>query len=545
MIVPKASKEHAYYTVKREELYKVRKNTISEKINQWENPFEKDSFPSMDDINYSSWFKHGVLYMQQGTREEYDRKVKEFRDKRYPLHDDTVMVNNDVVSITKPRLYNVVTSETVKNELVAHLNKDTSLVIKVVDLGGIYEENIYDRANGDHDLEEIYNEIRVGFFLNELRYTYPKCLTQHFMSVIDWFISDINLYPSSSGYGPYQYIVSEKLDIPLYKHLLKYPTTYVLKCTLFCVAQALEAAWATNKYLHYDLHYENIMLKEAVRGSEFFEKNYLYTRPYSKNTYMLARTGTFNTIVKILDFGRNRMEIPDNLDKTNDLFEHIDKDHKHEHNDSLVYDIKSFGIGLADNRTWDMRRLIWDMVTQFPIDYWVNLKNNDPGSDYIKLIAQMGNLLDITEVNTVSKEAINDVNLSDLFAMSNNMFTIESILLSKIRELHVNLKRDPEYKKKNKQEQKIYRAQKGVEYGFKNAFVLEKRLNNYALWHETVLYKHIWTVKKTLFNATSFLDSDLFTALIVKPNEIPTDAKKNAWLGERPYSDPLPLDKTY
>lgn len=214
-----------YFTVAKKELYQERRDfyekTLQKKIlasgiTRWENPFFKETFPSMDDINYSVWFKRGTLYMlKMGEYDLYQKVLLEYLKSRYDIteskNDDVQPLNKNVDSVTKPRIYNIITGESIQGVISEYLEGDTHLVVKVVDLGAIYEEFMYtDREDGDNHLTEVYNEIRVGFFLNELRFAYEKVATHHFMTIVDWFVTDTNLYPSIEARGPFQYIISEK-----------------------------------------------------------------------------------------------------------------------------------------------------------------------------------------------------------------------------------------------------------------------------------------------------------------------------------------------
>ena len=530
----KREDEKTLYTVDRKDLYKeVSGDSINQSITAWENPFSIDTFPAMKDLNYSAWFKHGTLFMKRGSREAYDKAIEEHRKKWYLPADDKTMINKAIKSITVPRLYNVVTGQPIMSNISRNLIKDTRLVVKIVDLGAIYEEYMYDREEGNLQLREIYNEIRVGFFLNELRYAYPVVLTHHFMTVVDWFVSDHNLYHEEGVKmrGPFQYIISEKLDSTLYNYLTKHRNMDTLKCVLWGIAQPLEAAWATNEYLHYDLHHNNIMIKEVVDDSPFHNKNYLYTRPYSNETYLLPSKGLHNTIVKLIDFGRNRMQVPmGNNDDDKDLFQHIDKEGKHQHSNLIVYDHPNDGIGFEGNRSWDIRRFMWDLLSQFPVDYWEALKKSS-SKDYDNLVTQMDELIGITGL------------------LLSGTGSIDKILMSKTRQIRITLKYfDPGYMALDKvlkeriengldteEEENAcrrYRAQfsKGTEF---TDTELEKNFKQYEDWHNLVQKKTIFTNINNDHNATTFLSSPLFEDFRVKTGTNIGDPE-NVWLGQRP-----------
>ena len=552
------SRNGAHYTVSRNELYKryekVRKTTLNEYIDRWENPFFEDTFPSMRDIEYLDTFDRGYLSMKRPIRKYYDDTLEKYRNTRYHLHDDgDVPINNNVTSATVPRLYNVVTSNQVANAFAYHLNKDTRLIIKVIDLGGIYRQHTKNFMLGNMLLDEVYNEVRVGFFLNELLFAYQDVVTPHFMVVLDWFVSDTNLYPSIDGHGPFQYIVSEKLDTPMYTHLINNHDMLTLKCTLWGIAQPLEAAWATHQYIHYDLHHENVMMKDVVPGSHFYDKNYLYTRVYSGNTYLLPQAGIHNTLVKLLDYGRNRMKIPGEpeSDDQRDLFEHIDGDtidsFQHHHNGAILsYQDAQHGIGDANNRTWDMRRIMWALATEFPIDYWGIIQKDSP-IDFNMLTNQMSQLIGLDQINAL--EYPSSIDITSLFLKSphfSKKITIRDILFSTVREMYINLVyRDVAYASLHtNQERDTYRAAVGRQYGFYDLKILDKRLNDYREWYDIVINGIVYSSIKTQYNATTFLSSLFFESLIVK-EEGEIDYSNTTWAGKRPSHEPLAEQETY
>lgn len=543
-------RDHPLYTVDRRDLYKkVKDAALHEHIKVRENPFDEASFPLMKDINFSLILESGMLRMPPGTRIGYDKDIERLRGERFPHHPTLIeKVNKGVKSVTAPRLYNVLTGETIATALPSHLYKDLRLVIKVVDLGAIYSKYRKDRDGGDDSLNEIYNEIRVGFFLNELRYAYENVATNHFMTVLDWFVSDKNLYPEEKGKGPFQYIVSEKLDTPLYTHLVtNNPDMYTLMCTLFQIAQALEAAWTTHHFIHYDLHHQNIMMKAVVDDSLFHDKAYLYTRPYDDKTYRLATNGTHNMLVKVIDFGRNNMRVPDNSE-SRDLFEHIDGlSGAHEHNTVIKFEDYNYGLGINNNRTWDTRRIMWDLMVVFPSYYWRDLKLNSDNATYEALLVEMKDLINMVSVNRVTTKKYTVDQRIILFGDSNPI-NVETVLFSPLREMYLSFtrKRDRLYVEMGTDERRTEREKRGGENGFNTVDELDEALVLYDDWEDTVIRGVVWTSEKTQFNATTFLSSPFFKDLIVEEEE-GRDTENNVWVGQRAFEDiVLPnLEKTY
>ena len=560
------------YHVSRESLYQseVTQNALSLSHGNGgavrENPFVALSFPQMMDIKFDQETGIGQLVHRNRKGGEdvpalYEEQIERYRSERYRKYGDTHEdpLNNVYESVTMPRLYNVVTGESIKNSLDARLNNDSELVIKVVDLGDVwyrYRKNI---REGNTELRQIYNEIRAGFFLNELRYAYEKIVTRHFMVIVDWFVSDVNLYPSIVGNGPYQYIVSEKLDTSLYVYLSEEHTDMTtLKCTLFCIAQALEAAWATHHYIHFDLHAQNIMLKKMGDiSSPFRDKDYLYTRAYSDKMYRLPQSGLHNTMVKILDYGSNYMlipGIPEGENKT-DLFAHIkrrstDGSEIHTHDLTLAHRNVDHGVGLSENRTHDMRRILWDLMTKWPVSYWRKLKEEGDG-DFALLTQQMSLLIDLNRILARSKE--NGLGVRALFrAKKTGQVTVEDILLSPIRGLYNDFYFgfDAFYVEmhstgggNNDELLRQYRqTQAEKRYGLVDFDEVERKLEAYHKWHEVIMRQHVWTDwAKPGQNATSFLSSRFFDSLV----SVTLDETQCVWVGERPSSIVIGENATY
>lgn len=547
------------YLVEKKELYQeLRDVIIAEKL-PLQNPFLTGSFPMMDNIKYDERTATGVLDIRFMPKKAYDTLVVDYIEERYhPLDPATDSVINKKASATQPRLYNIVTNEGVGNVFAMHYNNDMSLVIKIVDLGRIYRDNRGNDVAGDELLTEVYNEIRVGFFLNELRYTYPTVVSNNFMSVVDWFISDYNLYPSVRGVGPFQYIISEKLDKNLETYLYTNRLMETLKCALFQLAHALESAWATHHYLHYDLHVDNVLTKVNSEGSSFHDKNYLYTRVYSGEYYRLPQSGTNNTLIKIIDYGRNRMQIPcgpdekkegRNVLEMKDLFEHIDAlNDKHNHDCLLVYTSEDFGIGEENNRTWDLRRIVFSLLEVMPVVYWKSLELEDPES-FAQLMDQSESIFDMRRMRDLCKA--NGVNVSSLF-VHEKPFTVVSmkdILMSPIRELYYYITyEDERYHAITNHVGKLKRIIDVAKLKFdltEKDNLVTTRFDLYKRWLHVVKFGLVWSSYQNGHNATTFLSSAFFDSLILENYADDIDHDKDVWAGKRPFNDVLPEGDTY
>lgn len=539
-------------------------------MDRFGNPYDAASFPSMDDIRYSPWLDQGNLYIDDGAGEHdaYIRKVADKKDERYVKSANKEAINDGSVGLTAPRIYRFERKRATyyeNNRLLAGGMTDTRAVVKVLDLGNIYAENRTDRARGNTKMNEIANEIRVGFFLSELTTAYSVVVTRHFMELLDWFVIDENLYPQKKGIGPYQYIVSEMLDVSLVKHLVtKHPDMLTLKCTLWGIMHALESAWATHRYLHYDLHYENIMLKDVTIESPLRNKNYMYTRVYSDKTYRLPSNGLHNTIVKILDYGRNRMQVPKNQAQTDGIFRHVAismyvDPYTHKHDALIVYHAEKFGAGLPSNRTWDVRRLMWNLVGEFPVSYWEKLKKDSP-DDYNNLVEQMELVFDMKRITDLMREHA----IPNPFEPAS--LRVDTVLRSEIREIYLkeasgflnaadtNTGRDErdapnnEMVEKRDSDRRSYVSKKiwskyktMYKEGTQQQFV--DRIMAYYRWHSDVRYWLVWSPYETPYNASTFLSSEFFASFIV--NDGDGVRGDDVWMGRRPSIKPLAMDETY
>jgi hypothetical protein len=265
---------------------------LHRKLPRVENPYEKGSWYNQEKIEQLEKYS---------TRNAKDNGILErgFRD-RYIIADQIVPKTQ---SITKPILYNIV-NVTDYFEHLLYERKD--LFMKLVPLHDL----------DDDDLDEIYNEVMIAYFLNELVYGYSGVLSLHFMTIVDWFIAprkrivlDDKQFPPVPIPPALQYhqvIVSEKIDLLLENYLSDNPRMEILRVVLFQLYQALEVAWHTNRYTHNDLHLGNLMLKIITPDSPLFGKDFLYRRLSNEYWYKLSADLLDNKMLKIIDFGRNR-----------------------------------------------------------------------------------------------------------------------------------------------------------------------------------------------------------------------------------------------
>lgn len=217
-----------------------------------------------------------------------------------------------VASYSKPELFLLapVHPEHFKEILIT---RDATLLMKITPL--IEEDG---RLVDQLDLDQIYNEIRVAFFLNELLYAYKHVLSIHFMVMVDWFQtsrSELGLYTQATHtlmddhYS--QFTVAEYAEDDIFEFMQNHPTMDALRGVLFQVFHALETAWLTNEFIHYDMHTGNLMMKRTTgEDSPLSGRSLLYKRHGVADWYRLTDANTGGHIVKIIDFGFSRLYAP-------------------------------------------------------------------------------------------------------------------------------------------------------------------------------------------------------------------------------------------
>ena len=235
---------------------------------------------------------------------------KELFEKTYRRYDTQ---SHKMTTFTAPELYRLspVNRQLFKELLV---NRESDLIMKLTPL--VEQDG---QVKDDVSLAQIYNEIKIGFFLNELLYAYKHVLSIHFIVPVDWFQAtraDLGLYAGpvqSSDDSLYtQCTVAEYAEDTLREFMQSHPTMEVLKGVIFQVLHALETAWITNEFIHYDLHMGNIMMKRTTGDeSPLNGRNLLYKRYGHAEWYQLrAATNLGEHIVKIIDFGFSRIRAP-------------------------------------------------------------------------------------------------------------------------------------------------------------------------------------------------------------------------------------------
>jgi hypothetical protein len=273
-------------------------------------------YPSLQDpYNPKSW----------PTRKELQLKMMSdltfvFR-KRYNVIAEKKLRAN---SITQPDLYEIEAIDDYYKEILYNRSDLFMKVTPLIENARECEKSKQKEDCGykkDRFLDEIYNEIIIAYFLNELFFGYSSVLSIHFMTMVDWFIAGRRTVNPSLDRESYlcQVTICERADLTLSDALKALNNDSTLtddqktrrcRAWLFQVFHALETAWHTNRYLHNDLHMGNVMIQLVPPESPLHDKEFLYRRLDSTHWYRVPRLDLDNGVIKIIDFGRNRMAAP-------------------------------------------------------------------------------------------------------------------------------------------------------------------------------------------------------------------------------------------
>jgi hypothetical protein len=279
--------------------------------------------PIQDPYNQSSWYSKEELgtLVNQPRNQLITQRFKE----RYK---DVTSVKGDGDTGTNASLYTI---KSMRDYFKHLLYERGDLFMKVVPLWEVGYQTGENQLLDDEDLSEIYNEVIVGYFLNELVYGYSGVLSIHFMKIVDWFIATKSVLGGKDTSLPYQMIITNKMDITVGAYLSKRASLDTIRGIVFQVFHALEIAWYTNIYVHNDLHLKNVMLGAIPEGSPLRDRHFLYRRLVDNRWYKVDRSVIGNMLLNIIDFGRNRMAVPTTK-------KHVDEDGEHiHHHEGLTY----------------------------------------------------------------------------------------------------------------------------------------------------------------------------------------------------------------
>jgi serine/threonine protein kinase len=254
-----------------------------------------------------------------------------------------------------PILYRVEGNPTLPNhmKILPYIgSSEDKIVFKVVSLSNRSEDQ----------LDEIRNEIRIAFLLQE------SLLSIHFALVLDYFTIDGNLLKRGRLH---QVIAVESLDQTLkdYFSEMKKPSLAKLRPILFQIAHTLEIAWDKYKFIHYDLHFKNIMVKLLKEGECLYQKNFHYHR--KNQWYKLSHQDRDDSLVKIIDFGRSRIEVSGEVIGPWD------------------FPLCGYSPSLPPNPYYDCRMLFYELASLKPC-FWDRVRDNS-GTGELTLFNDMAN----------------------------------------------------------------------------------------------------------------------------------------------------------
>ncbi len=320
------------------------------------------------------------------------------------LYEMRGLITLSVASYSRPDLYQLSVKDGTKRQKFDNiLYGDSELIMKVTpflnEKGGMID---------DEEILQIYNEIKIAFFLNELVYNYENVLSVHFMIMVDWYQANrLNMgiavdpgmpNPLDTVYN--QVTISELADTDMHTYMMENASLDTLRVVLFQILHTLETAWHTHEFIHYDLHSNNIRLKLTdYAKSPFKDRDLLYKRRDELNDwYVLPSESLGNHIVKIIDFGFSRLYGPRqpfdrlvNVNSTNP---------PHLHDNLIGIDSPSIGMSARRaNRYTDVRMLFLSLFT-LPREYWDSLGDSDRRTFY----ALASEVLDFGEMNRLIDE---------------------------------------------------------------------------------------------------------------------------------------------
>jgi hypothetical protein len=302
-------------------------NNVASRVNKDESPFYNQD-PHRES---TKWPSLNILFLDQ--KRNYDSKkeiyIRDMFNQRYDLF--TKHARQMLNTCTQPYLYNIRPSESYKSAILDSnaLLGSMSIIMKLTPL--------YDWAHKSmirpSILQEIYNEIIIAYFLNDLLHGHNHVQSIHFTTLIDWFIVKKSTITTEviTDKTYHQAVILERADISLNDYLLTYKSANVMKAVLFQLFHSLEVAWQSSEFIHHEPHLSNIMLKVIENNSPLKGKHFIYKR--GSSWCKIEKKHLNNHYVKIIDYGRSRMRLKDDNDR---LIEASDYSHLGYSHGSLV-----------------------------------------------------------------------------------------------------------------------------------------------------------------------------------------------------------------
>lgn len=418
----------------------VYRNNIDSRVNIGKHPYYNQN-PYQK--NEKHWPSLDLLFCDQ--KRFYDHKkqnhIGRSFHKRY-----TITTNEEdekrMETATKPLLYDIDVKEEYRVTILSSslLFNNLQLIMKQIPL---YDAEQKAMIHPDL-LQEIYNEITIAYFLNELLYGYKHVLSIHFMTIMDWFIArkeTITIPPTKVLLSPHyseeysnvyhklhQMVILEKADITLKQYLNENISAKVIKATLFQVFDALEVAWLTNEFIHHEPHMHNIMLKKIDATSPLRDKHFLYKREGVDSWYRVDKNHLRNYYIKIIDFGRSRMYTPSSRESNNGGIR--------VHNQLIEppdYSHLGYSSGEHVNRHVDVYTLIFSILLQDEFTFWVPLRRDPNHREFFRFC---DDILPFTRINEViSKIPLRHKHINEMQTEMYHYGTHNTLSLSKCKRI--------------------------------------------------------------------------------------------------------------
>lgn len=363
---------------------------------------------------------------------------------------------------------------------------------------------------------EIFNEIRIAYFLRILWIGFENILSPNFMIIFDW--CKLKLFDDNPKIGLFQKILFKEKAVPkddyfefiiceniefeskdfLQKFIINnhpFPLKLkILKIIIFQILHALETAYLTTGFVSNDLHLGNVMIKRVddIKHKDFIYKRYKHSEKY----YHLQEQIHQGYLVKIIDFGRSKI-IPRLYNGNIPIF--------HEKED--LYILKN-----GDTKI-DTKRILGSILFDLSFEFWdIDIKRRlyqegteiEVKKDYKLFLEFMEDSLQFNQwKETIKKDNKLLGEFNNIFNINKqNDFNIDNITLEIIM----------------------------LDY---NHQVLDEQ--TYKKVHHFFIY-HFFFIKKHLNkDATEILNSDYFEDIIIKKEQIPKDSiflsnPKDEWI---------------
>jgi hypothetical protein len=275
-------------------------------------------------------------------------------------------------SFASPQLRWATTSDMAARTLIDNTRR---VVVKAYPLSATIQQYMGKSRNA-YALVDLANDMVLSSYLNALVLDFERVVTPHFAFIIDWIagpeidgdglavtrtnpneparITDVRFVPNSLA----QYVVVERADVTLGSLLDKGGLTLrLLRAILFSAFYSLDAAWNVRRYLHYDFHGGNVMVRAlgAELDSPFLGRVWAYKRAGDPHYFYLTAAEHGDLFVEIIDAGRSRMYVPHTPGFV------LIGNPNFEDSGSFVDDARA-------DRSWDVRRIALDLLTSVDPD---------------------------------------------------------------------------------------------------------------------------------------------------------------------------------